>query len=282
MLGTYISGGLGLLGAAQSLFGKSNSAYKDDRANANNNAGSLADIRNWYSTQKTDQNNFYKSDNADARAGLGRLGDFLTTDPNNDSAYARDLARADNGLHANIAKMTLQNAATGAANGVPGAAPSSSTSGVNAYLQALDALGTSANQVGVADTNRQLREKNLTDYYNLYNNQAGQDYGNANTAATNETNISGQLMNYWNGQAQDELQQDQAQGGATLSGLGGVASTVASMFPGGGGGTAVQKMQHTLADNGINGGGRSYTGGPINYTNQPIRLGIGMQNGRGY
>lgn len=263
MLPTYISAGLGLVGAAQGLFGKSNnSAYKTDQGNANNNADQLGDIKNWYQTQATDQSKFYNADNADARTGLANLGNYLQTDPNNDSAYARDLARADDGLHANIAKMTLQNAAQGAESGVPGAAPSSTSTGVGAYLGALDALGTSANQVNVANTNQQRRQANLTDYYNLYNGAAGQDYGNANTSTGNEAGISGQLMNYWNGQAQDQLQQDQQQGEATLGGLGGVASSLSSLFPGLGGGgkpAAVGKgPQPTI--NGVWGGQKSPVG----------------------
>lgn len=261
MLPTYISAGLGLVGAAQGLFGKSNnSAYKTDQGNANNNADQLGDIKNWYQTQATDQSKFYNADNADARTGLANLGNYLQTDPNNDSAYARDLARADDGLHANIAKMTLQNAAQGAESGVPGAAPSSTSTGVGAYLGALDALGTSANQVNVANTNQQRRQANLTDYYNLYNGAAGQDYGNANTSTGNEAGISGQLMNYY----QQNAKQDQAvaqQGDeATAGGLGDLQG-IFQMLSGGAGGkpAAVGKgPQPTI--NGVWGGQKSPVG----------------------
>jgi hypothetical protein len=224
--------GLKIAGALGGLFGGgvNNDAYNAAKQNAGNNAGQLSGIRDWYATRANQQGANYGVDNGLARTAAGTLEKYYQTDPTNDSAYARDLSRADGGLHANIARAQFENLENAGNNGsmVPGGGLSGSGHGINAYLSAIDALGTSSNQIQVAGQNQQRRVANMQDEYGLTSGMANQDYSNAGQATGQEGDLTKSLMDWYQGQEQNALGQAQTAGNAAMGGLSGEASNIGS------------------------------------------------------
>lgn len=226
-----VAGGLSLLGG---LGGGGGSGYRDARRNADSNAGTLADVRNWYDTNRNTQQGYYNLDNGTARQGTSRLLDYLGRDPVTDDRYARDLSRAKGSLDRNMAtagnNLTAQYSANGQMS--PGGAPSSSSQGIQAYLAAANALGTNEAMTQVAGNNYETRKRNLFDYANVASGQAATDWGNANSSAGNEAGLTQSLMDYYAKQAQEQAARDQQGFGATISTLGSVAGDIGGMFAG--------------------------------------------------
>jgi len=228
-----VSTGIGLLGAAGSLFGGNgnNAAALRAQANANGEADTLGGIQHWYGDQAGQQLDYFNEDNAGARTAAGNLLRYYQTDPYTDGRMAHDLNVAKGGLDANIARARFANIARSTRSGnVTGAGgPSSTSAGVDAYLAAQDALGTMQAQGRVAQAAYDNTGQRLTAANALEQGLAGQDYSRTQLNEGRYADTTNQELSYWSNQAAQDRALAAQQAGGAMAGLQGLGQGLTYM-----------------------------------------------------
>lgn len=223
--------GIGLVGAIGSLFGSNgnNNAFKQAQGNADTQADDLGGAQNFYRDQAGQQQQYYNVDNANARDASASYLKFLQTDPYTSGRTAYDINAAKGGMDANIAKSRFSNIArsmgTGGVTNTGG--PGSTTSGVDAYLQAQDVLGTNRAQNEEAQAQYTNTGQRLAGATDLTQGDAQTDFGRAQENEGQFVNTTDQQMNFWQDQATQDRSAASAEAGQGMTALGGLGQQLA-------------------------------------------------------